>query len=187
MKIFDSVFDSQRVFRCLLQAAASPGRLFALPPAGVEALESLALTLLDHEVTFRMAGEGMDGAEERLSRMTGARTVTVSEADFVLISGGDSDGVISRLKRGTLERPEIGATAIYVVKELSNRGPLTLRLEGPGISGERALGVEGLPAAEITAIQESRSDYPLGVDVYLVDAAERLAALPRSARMELIG
>lgn len=183
MRTFDPVFDSQRVFRCLLQATATPGRLFVLPPTGVSALESVALTLLDHEVAFCTIGG--EAWEDRIAGATGARFAPPPEADFALISGGDSGGTLARLRRGTLERPESGSTAVYAVERL-DFGPLALELSGPGIPGERTLGVEGLPAGEVRAIRESRADYPLGVDVYLVDGAGRVAGLPRSTRVGVI-
>lgn len=181
-KAFDAVFDSQRVFRCVLQATAQPGKLFTLPPVGVAPPETVALALLDHEVTFCVVGAE---AGERLSRMTGSREVPLEEAEFALLSGGDSGGAVSKLGRGDLERPERGATAIYAVERLGT-GPVTLRLSGPGVPGTRTLGVEGLPKTEIEAIQKTRADYPLGVDVYLVDGAGQLAGLPRSTRLEIV-
>jgi alpha-D-ribose 1-methylphosphonate 5-triphosphate synthase subunit PhnH len=92
---------------------------------------------------------------------------------------------VSKLRRGTLEHPERGATAIYAVEELSNVGTVSLKLTGPGVSGSRTLGLEGLAATEAAAIREIRQDYPLGVDVYLVDGAGRVAGLPRSTRLEV--
>ena len=183
---FDTVFDSQRVFRCALQATAQPGKLFTLPPVGeTPPGEVLALALLDHEVTFRIVGGAARPLERRLSRATGSRVVATEEAEFVLILGGDSGGEVLKLRRGDLERPERGATAIHTVERLGT-GPLTLRLSGPGIPETRTLAVEGLALSEAEAIQESRADYPLGVDVYLVDGAGRLAGLPRSTSLEVV-
>ena len=79
---FDTVFDSQRVFRCLLQASAQPGKLFTLPPFACSSIEAAARTLLDHEVTFCATGEEATAVEDRLSQLTGARVSPVEEADF---------------------------------------------------------------------------------------------------------
>ena len=183
------MLGSQRVFRCLLQAGAQPGKLFTLPPYDMDLLESVARTLLDHEVTFCTTGAKARALQEHLEITTSARPAPAPEADFALISPGpddDTEGVAGKLKRGTLEQPELGATAIYEVEELSTTGTITLRLTGPGISGERMLGVEGLPEPEIEAIRESRAAYPLGVDVYLLDGAGRIAGLPRSTKLEVV-
>lgn len=180
-----TVFDSQRVFRCLLQAVSHPGKLFTLPPFECDPLESAARTLLDHEVTFHVLGEQAAEIEERIPQLTGARVSPVEEADFALVSSGDTAGAVLRLGRGTLERPERGATAIYAVEELSNSGTLALKLSGPGVPGTRTLGIEGLAPAEVEGIREARQDYPLGIDVYLIDFAGRVAGLPRSTRLEV--
>ena len=185
IRAFDAVFDSQRVFRCVLQATAHPGKLFALPPTDAPHWEAVALTLLDHEVSFCAVGGPMVSAQGRIARLTGSRVVPLSEAGFALVAGG-SGGEVSRLERGTLERPETGATVNFAVGRLSNAGPVTMKLSGPGVPGERTLGVEGLSVEEVEAIRESREDYPLGVDVYLVDGAGRVAGLPRSTRLEVV-
>ncbi len=182
---FDTIFDSQRVFRTLLQAAAQPGKLFTLPPFACRSLEATARSLLDYEVTFCVLGERAVGVEDRLFQFTGAKASPAKEADFALISGGDSAGETLELGRGTLERPEIGATAIYTVEELSNAGTLLLELSGPGIPDVRTLGIEGLTRVEAEAIRETRLDYPLGIDVYLIDGAGRIAGLPRSTRLKV--
>lgn len=182
---FDTVFDSQRVFRVLLQAAAQPGKLFTLPPFACGSLEAVARTLLDHEVTFCAIGEQAVEVKKHLSRLTGAQVSPIEEADFAMVFGGDSEGEALKLGRGTLERPEMGATAIYTVEELSNVGTLVLELSGPGVPTTRTLGVEGIAEAEAEAIRETRRDYPLGVDVYLIDGAGRVAGLPRSTRLEV--
>lgn len=115
-------------------------------------------------VCAEMAGEQDIGAEmsavqERLTSATGARTTPPSQADFALISAAEADGEVLNLKRGTLERSENGATAIYALERLSTDGPLTLELSGPGVFGQRRLGVEGLSATEAQAIQSSRAPW----------------------------
>lgn len=194
MRTFDVVHDLQLIFRDLLLATSRPAEILTLPDVSTNAAEAVLLTLLDVEVTFRVLGP--DGAaarelEVRLSSATGAGVAPVAETDFALIPGVDSDGAIRELKRGTLEAPETGATAIYLVDRLAEfaeeRGQLALTISGPGVPGSRSLGVEGLSVEELENLQESRAYYPLGVDVYLVDGSGRLAGLPRSVRVEVVG
>lgn len=178
---FDAVFDSQRVFRRLLEATASPGKLFVLPPfEDCSPTDSIARALLDHETTFHVVGEN----EGNFTLATGARYAPLHEADFVFVH--EPGRVALDMKRGELEWPELGATAVYAVERLSNFGPITLRLSGPGVSGERMLGIKGLPLSEVKAIRDSRADYPLGVDVYLVDGAGQVCGLPRSTKVEVV-
>lgn len=183
MRAAGEVLRSQRVYRALLRATANPGELVALPRTGTEAPLDALTVLLDHEATFAVVGEGAREAGERLALETGASVVPLPEADFALALGGGFDGALGELKRGTLEAPAEGATAFYAVRRLSERGPLTLHLSGPGVPGERAVAVEGLAEGEVGAILETRAGYPLGVDVYLVDRDGAAVGLPRSTRV----
>ena len=184
-RAFDPVFDSQRVFRVLLQATAQPGKLFVFPPCGENPVDAVARTLLDHEVTFCAVGADTRATEERLSSVTGARAAPAPEADFALFFG-EHAGTIPTLKRGSLERPEEGATAIFAVERLSNAGPMTLGLSGPGVPDRRRVGVEGLSPSWAGETVESRAGYPLGLDLYLVDGSGQVAGLPRSTRLRVI-
>lgn len=182
----NAALDSQQIFRVLLQATASPGEIMTLPRAGNNPSEALLSALLDQEVTFCVIGEATK-LEERLSLQTGARVAEVTGADFALVLNGGSRGAVLKLKRGTLETPQEGSTAIYAVQRLAGCGSLMLKLSGPGVPGTRALGVEGLAGQELEVIHESRARYPLGVDIYLVDEAWQMAALPRSTFIEAAG
>jgi alpha-D-ribose 1-methylphosphonate 5-triphosphate synthase subunit PhnH len=190
-----AVFGSQRAFRVLLQATARPGEPADLLVARGAALKTVLLALLDHEVTFAVVGEREDeyGAllESRLADETNARVASVPEADFLVVVGGKSLGALLEARRGTLEEPSEGATAIYPVVGLATEGPvpapgLELLLSGPGVRRETTLFVEGLARSEAGAIVESRAGYPLGVDVYLVDGDGLVVGLPRSTRVEAI-
>lgn len=186
MRAEGAVRDSQRAYRSLLRATANPGELVGLPAAGGESPELVLKTLLDHEVAFCVVGGGAWETEERLSLATGARVVSPGEANFVLVLGGSSQGQVLSLKRGTLEEPAEGATVVYAVGRLAERGPLTVSLSGPGVPGERSVGVDGLTGEEIEAIRETRFGFPMGVDVYLVDGEDAVVGLPRSTRVEVI-
>ncbi len=58
-------------------------------------------------------------------------------------------------------------------------------LKGPGIDGERALHVEGLPQDFIQQWRENGAQYPLGVDLVLVSDGA-VAALPRTTRVSAL-
>ncbi len=181
----DAVIDAQRVFRRLLRAASRPGEVLALPETGDDPIEAVALTLLDGEVSF--CAPGTEEREGCVARLTGARVAPVTEADFAFFFGGGSDGEVSNLKRGTLEAPEEGATAVYEVGRLSERGgERALRISGPGVPvAGVTLGVDGVSGDEFEAMKESRAGYPLGVDLYLIDGEGRISGLPRSVRVEV--
>jgi len=186
-----AVVDAQLAFRALLRATARPGEPFELRVAGRTPAEAALLALFVCEVTYAVVGER--GGETPLARLlaerTGARTAPVPIADFLVVLGGSSRGALLVAKRGSLEEPSEGATAVYVVGRLATGEPtfgasLGLLLSGPGVQTESALFVEGLARSEAQAIVQSRADYPLGVDVYLVDEEGLVVGLPRSTRVE---
>lgn len=181
--------DAQKAFRALLRAASRPGEVCQLPGAAADCGEEVLLALLDQEVSFRVRSDrdpaSAASMESRLAVATGASPAPAAEADFALFHGGGSGGKVLSLKRGTLEAPERGATAVYAVRGFAGSEALTLTLSGPGVPGERDLVVAGLSVQEVEDLRTSRAGYPAGVDVYLVDSEGRLAGLPRSTRMEV--
>ena len=76
---------------------------------------------------------------------------------------------------GTPEYPDRSATLIVEMERLQASGA---RLSGPGIKAAAAL---SLP--EITEFQANARHFPLGLD-FLFTCGDRLAALPRSTRVE---
>ena len=157
--------DTQRCFRGLLGAMSRPGTVHNVQPG----LPLVLATLVDHEVRLAEVGDPDWPA-----------------ADFVLVRGGDSGGEVARARQGTLLDPALGATAIYEVPAVGE-GPLALSLSGPGVGpAPRTLHLTGVPAAEVALWRSTRSSFPLGVDVLLVDRAGRCAALPRSTALSTV-
>jgi len=185
LRSFDPVHDSQRTFRALLQATANPGEVYLLPEIDLAPHERILVALLDHEVSFCAVGKGARRVEERLASGTGARIVPLSEADFALFLGSPGRALLE-LKRGTLEDPEKGATAICTVNNISGRGSLAIRLSGPGVLGTRLVRVGGIAVEELGTIWETRAGYPQGVDLYLVDHGGQVLGLPRSVELEVV-
>jgi alpha-D-ribose 1-methylphosphonate 5-triphosphate synthase subunit PhnH len=193
---FDFTFDSQALFRRLLDATARPGTLVRLEPPVLEvpapALRpacALLLALLDLEVGIHVVGADAPRLADYLVANTGAMLMPLEAADFVLVAGPDSGGRIRRCKRGSLAAPHEGATLVYAPHALGAapaEGRLALRLRGPGIPETRHLAVAGVSEAEIAAWR-SLVDFPLGVDIWLAAADGTLAVLPRSTAWEREG
>jgi alpha-D-ribose 1-methylphosphonate 5-triphosphate synthase subunit PhnH len=157
--------DTQRCYRGLLGAMAEPGTVHNVRPG----LPLVLATLVDHEVRLAEVGE--------------AHWPT---ADFLLVRGGDSAGELTRARQGTLLDPALGATAIYEIDGVGS-GPLALALSGPGVGpAGRTLRLAGVPGREVALWRRTRSGFPLGVDVILVDRSGRCAALPRSTTLSTV-
>jgi alpha-D-ribose 1-methylphosphonate 5-triphosphate synthase subunit PhnH len=183
----DPVRDAQAWFRALLEAMARPGRIHrvaALPQAPAPlapAAAAVLLTLADAETpVWTDAGPG---AEEWLRFHAGCLLVAEpGAAGFLLAAGAMPE--LAALDAGTEEEPHRSATLILQVAGLeTGRG---WRLTGPGIETEHRLSVEGLPGGFLAAWAANGRLFPRGIDLVLC-AGDRLAALPRTTRIEGAG
>lgn len=183
MALHGDVVPTQGVFRALLRAMSRPGTTETLPRDGWDSsLAAVCETLLDHEVSFCAVGEAAPWSEAVFAATKSPRA-DVEEADFVVVSGGDSNGAAARAKRGEPEYPDLGATVVYVIDRIPTDAGAGPMLSGPGIDGARRPDVNPLSAAEWSLLREINDEYPLGVDaVCLVGPADALC-VPRSTRI----
>jgi alpha-D-ribose 1-methylphosphonate 5-triphosphate synthase subunit PhnH len=183
----DPVHDLQKTFRKILSAQASPGtladlseeaELLDLDIAFNKGILLVALALLDAETSFCVASPDSSAQARTISQMSYARSAYPDEADFIFIlGGGGAAEAIAAAKAGTLVDPHLGATIIIEAQYLSAEG--SLLLSGPGIESTARLGV-GLEGGWVEARRAKNVEFPLGVDIILVDASSRLASLPRT-------
>ncbi|MGY6635139.1 MAG: phosphonate C-P lyase system protein PhnH [Alkalilacustris sp.] len=177
----DPAVQAADAFRAVLQAMARPGRIVrvagAAPPAPCSpAAGAVLLTLVDGDAPLHLARSHDDADLRDWVRFhTGAALVQPGEAAFAL---GDwtALGPLAVYSQGTPEYPDRSATLIVEVQSLEARGT---RLTGPGIRDVAAL---SLP--EPTAFAANAARFPLGID-FILTSGDRLAALPRSTRVEV--
>ncbi len=188
---FDVIFDSQRLFRSLLDAMANPGRIITLPDIRIESPAAnmypllLLMTLLDHEVSFSVLDNGAL-VTEYLKTNTGSKESRLENSDFILVYGGSSHGLIRGARVGTLEYPDESATVIYDIDSIgAGGGGVLLELSGPGIADKRRIGVSGIEQTEIEDVLAMR-DYPLGLDLIFSDWTGRIVCIPRSTIVRMI-
>jgi len=201
---FDVTFDSQIIFRSLLDAMARPGSILRLPdviitpPVANKYPLILLMTLLDHEVSFCVSGHGdanvnadRQAVAEYLGSNTGSKESAIGDADFILVCGGSSHGLIRRVKQGTLEYPDESATVVYDVGSIGDQGYdghdeyILLELSGPGIAGKCMIAISGMEQAEIEDVL-AVSNYPLGIDAILSDRYGNIACIPRSTNVRVM-
>lgn len=185
----DPVHDLQRAFRKLVTAYSFPGRLADLsaeaeglePPAGWPALMPvLAWMLLDAETSFHCADPVLG---DRLAMVSFSARRPLGEADFAFCAGSGPDFglALERAKAGSLADPHLSATVVASA-DFSEAQPL-YKLTGPGIETS-ALCRIGLAPGWLGLREGRNREFPLGLDLILVDAGHRLLALPRSVRVE---
>ncbi|MDR1321418.1 MAG: phosphonate C-P lyase system protein PhnH [Gracilibacteraceae bacterium] len=181
---FDMVFDSQRVFRLLLEAMSRPGNIvdigeYAGRLAGEEpAFLAVAATLLDNEVSFN-AGADRVLADE-IAALTLARREELGAADFVFTRGEDDmRPVIEKVKCGTPADPHKSATVVVLTG--APEGTLTLR--GPGIDDRRTV-LAARAVGEAIELRDAQNyEYPQGIDLIFISRGGKLLAVPRLVKV----
>jgi alpha-D-ribose 1-methylphosphonate 5-triphosphate synthase subunit PhnH len=172
------VLEQQRVFRLLMQTFAYPGRVVRLTDQDDVLIRCLA-TLADRESD--LADPHRLLSREQWTLLEAGRAET-DNAAFVVAQGKKEPDFVPR--SGTLESPQQGATVIVQVDRLGD-GKSTgqrLRLHGPGIQGQTPLQVDGLHEEWLHARVVWNADFPMGVDLLLVDGSSA-AAIPRTTRI----
>ena len=194
---FDIVFDSQKIFRILLDAFARPGTIkqgyelnIAPPWKDDKFAFGILFSLLDLEVGFSVCClDERIRCEigEYIALNTGSKFLPSNIADFILAL--DKSLSIEKVKRGSLEYPDQGATVIRVVEELGKdleEDSLNLLLRGPGVQEKAKVSLKGIGREEIRQMIDVNKEFPLGVDFIFVDKKDRVVAIPRSVRIEVM-
>lgn len=219
----ERIYYSAITFRRLLDSLARPGKITTLDvphflgelpdmsfplypeastfpvPLNAYALGAL-MTLLDKEVTFALAADGMwsqsnASVMQWISLRCGARVAPPNVATFAFLCDSASSILLPQLHAGTLLEPETSTTAFCCVEQLTSIMPvlednadveewLQLSLNGPGIDGSRTLYVSQSASSLMNSIIATRQRYPLGIDVYLVDVMGRCVGLPRTTHIQ---
>lgn len=162
--------NQQTVFRQLMRAFSFPGRIETL--VNGEALTQTLATLVDREATLTDPQNLLDALT--LQRLQ-AHMTKPEHAQFIVADGSQSPTFEPSL--GTLESPEFGVTILLKVTALGEG--IGLQLTGPGIASTQALAVSGLDSVWLERRQVWNEDFPLGVDLILIDA-NSIVALPRT-------
>lgn len=187
----DPVRATQHIYRVLLDALAHPGIAYPLirhPHLALEAepphpwLASAALTMLDHETSLAAVPfPGHDALVDVIQRRTQVTMTAVEDADFVVAELASTPAELPlRMKRGTLDYPNDGATLLIGVDAAPGQNGHAIEITGPGIDGRGALPPSQLPLDLLAARNEAVADYPLGIDMFLFDREGHVIGLPRT-------
>ena len=182
---FDLVFDSQKLFRLILEAMSNPAqtvnieeyrdRLFGDFPLFL----AVAMTLLDNETSFN-AFSNLRLTEE-IESLTLARKEELPFADFLFISDSSYlEEAIENAKCGTLSDPHRSAVLI-----VQNEGEPDEQLAffGPGIDGETRLAATRTVSDAIIMRDAKSYEYPQGIDLIFIRATGELLAVPRLVKV----
>ncbi|MBD8652309.1 phosphonate C-P lyase system protein PhnH [Rhizobium sp. CFBP 13726] len=184
----DPVFQSQTVFKTLMDGMARPGTIYdtvlqaGQPEPLGNAAGAIALTLCDHDTpVWLSAGLAKSAMPEWIGFHTGAPiTREKAQSSFAFIEAGTAPSSLGLFAAGTQEYPDRSTTLIIEVSALG--GGEELSLTGPGILGTRTVAVSGLPDMFGRLWDDNRALFPRGVDVILTAGAQFLC-LPRTTRI----
>ncbi len=195
------VYHTQQVFRALTQAMSEPGRITLIPPltaldlqAGLSPyLASIALTLLDGQVNFAVAGAEKEVVAEGLRILSFAnRARKWRDAEYIFVQKpvdrNEIEAMMTDVSCGTLEEPQQGtffSVQVHHIYEGTGekepaRSGTRLRLGGPGILGSRVLIIEELDEEWLIHRNRLVRNYPMGIDMMLIDEMGLTIGLPRS-------
>jgi alpha-D-ribose 1-methylphosphonate 5-triphosphate synthase subunit PhnH len=211
----EPVMQSQQAFRQIMKAMAEPGTLVNLsntyrqgrsvhaekmPLPGYESAFVVALSLLDRDTSIWVSPVlATPIFLDNLRFHCGSRITDVQqEADFAFITLPELES-FTEFKSGNEEQPQLFATIITLVRELSAptlessetaAWPATpettiLRLTGPGIKHETYFGLSDFTVAHATLLSLNQQRFPLGYDL-LFASSDSLVGLPRSTCTEAV-
>lgn len=182
----DPVFDSQAVFRRVMEAFSTPGRIVDLearasaPTPLTSAAAGVLAALADYDTPVWFEHQHQQAAAW-VTFQTGARiAVRPEEAAFAVLTQGSDVAGWARFPIGVAEYPDRSATLLLPVNSLAVGRRLVLR--GPGIETSAEISVDGLPEGFLKTMAVNAAAYPLGFDLLLV-CESALIALPRTTKI----
>jgi len=184
----DPVFDSQTVFRAVMDAMAQPGTHLTIaphikPPSGLGLAQgAIALTLCDHDAAVWLSSAlAKASVGAWIGFHTGAHMVDAkSDCLFAFLELGTTRLTFSAFALGGQDYPDRSATLVLELPSLTG-GP-ELVLQGPGIKDQTVIAPLGLPEGFVLQWQDNHQQFPRGVDLVLT-AGRDLLCLPRSCHI----
>ncbi len=197
MKIekFDYIHDVQKIYRKLLDSMSKPGKInnikeetdkIELHCEGLsKGVMGLAHTLLNLESTFYIK----DKLKQNYIKLhTLSKIKNISKSEFIFVEKENYTNIeliniMDECEIGDLENPHLGATLIIEVSNIENDGNLLFR--GPGIKTKNSFRVKDLDVEFFQKREEINMDFPLGIDIILVDKLGNIGCIPRTTKVEV--
>ncbi|NMS90433.1 phosphonate C-P lyase system protein PhnH [Clostridioides difficile] len=182
---------TQEIYRKLLDSASFPGKLNNIDNINIENNTKLsngaigiAITLLDQEVTFYVENHTQKDIKN-IRALTMSNQVDYKKSDYLFLDI-NSEIDILQVRIGSFEYPDESATIIHQVNDLSidyQTKYIKLDLSGSGIKSKNSLYIDGVKKEFLERLSTINKDYPIGVDLILVDKKGELAFIPRSSKL----
>lgn len=178
---FNEVFDTQKVFRKLLEAMSNPTRIVSILEekdkmfGKYPAFLAAAMTLLDNEVSFYTYGN--TELQKDIQLVTLSEESSAESADYHFVTDSSMlTTVFEKAKCGTLTDPHSSATILIQDNGEKIR---KLCLYGPGINGETEIFCSETFCTALKLRDEQNYEYPEGVDLIFLSDSGEITAIPR--------
>lgn len=192
----DTVHDSQRVFRALLDALSRPGTIVSIDaalPANHALRDALGarvplaafaslLALTDYSTPVYIDREERTLGDALRFHSSAPLTRDRRTAAFAYIDDINDMPALDTFAQGNPETPEDAATLFIRVPSLTEGEPLVWR--GPGIAEQRSVAIAGVPPRFWHERAALTAQFPCGIDCYFV-AGGALVGLPRTTHVEV--
>lgn len=192
--MIDLIHDVGEAYRQLVNANSYPGNVYNVAPYVEKSIDMpdmlattqlMCLMLLDAEVSFAVVGESSKDVVAFMTKFTYAKQTTVNKADFIFIlktaSIQQKQEAVKQAQIGTLIDPHESATIICEVDSVTKGDGYCF--SGPGIKDETRVNVSIFDQWN-TILSEKNIEFPLGIELYLVDENDDIMALTRTTQVK---
>ncbi|MBN9587237.1 MAG: phosphonate C-P lyase system protein PhnH [Afipia sp. 62-7] len=185
--IENPAYESQAIFRAVMDAFAAPGQRLFVPAADgpdglAPATAAILRSLADFETPVWLDEPFATPGIAQWLRFNTSAPIAPSQADamFAVITGDAPHLALDRFAAGNVEYPDRAATVIVQIDSLDSGDAYELR--GPGIKDSHTISPRALPTDFEAALAANHALFPCGVDLILV-ADHDIVALPRSIQV----
>jgi alpha-D-ribose 1-methylphosphonate 5-triphosphate synthase subunit PhnH len=193
MSKFHKVFDTQKLFRQLLNSMA-----YAATVKNVHGIcngcdyamdlykstQAIAISMLDTDTSYCVLGN--KNIDEKIAMITYCQKKSIENADYIFIANENQfelPRVLEYAKVGTLIDPHSSATIIVECNSCTTGK--TYSCKGPGIKERKEIKIN-INCDWLDIRNEKNIEFPMGVDIIFVDRNYNLLALPRTTQVERV-
>lgn len=191
----DLVHDIQKAYRSVVDSMSRPGHINNIKDQAdkvdldidfYNATLILMLMLLDAEVSFKVFSKNEEEITKFISQLTYAKPESIENANFIFVmtdaENSHIEEAFDKAYEGDLINPHGSATIIVEAKGITNDREIILT--GPGIKDENHIRVD-INKGWIEKHREKNVEYPLGVDIIMVDEKANLICIPRTTKITI--
>ncbi len=166
-------------FRSFLKAISYPGTPFKIESIYNSYILAAASTFVSPETTYYI--DDTDKVKESAAIITNGLTSKPEDADYIFSDKLDIE-LLSKSKSGDFLNPDKSATLFFQTL-VTNQIQVTL--SGAGINGKKR---DSLSIGKdfIESFYKKNMNFPVGVDVFLLNSNGYVVALPRSIKIEVL-